>query len=354
MRADILSELRCPVSKGSLTLDTTTLAAQTTETFYGQEICEGLLYCAESATHYPIIAGVAILVANPMMYIASNYSHIISQSVPHLSPAMLEYLQSQELELYGSESADSWSILHNRHLILGHYGTTIPEVPRTHPVRKLLDDDAENWYDGLVRLLDGHIAVANNAVDVGCNIGGVTYRLAPHYQRVYGVDLDFNAVLLARSILLGQPTPLESYKLQVEGIIYQDTPLAIERPANVEILLADGFNLPFKEDFFDLATGNNLINVIGDPSGLIASLHGALSDNGLLLLADAYMWGATPPDQWIGGHPGAPSVSAMRTLLCEQYNILADRDQIPQVVWWNERMFATYMTHQILVQKKGA
>ncbi len=36
---------------------------------YGQEIKEGFLHCSTCETTYPVIAGVAVLVQNPLTYI---------------------------------------------------------------------------------------------------------------------------------------------------------------------------------------------------------------------------------------------------------------------------------------------
>ena len=78
MRADVLPELRCPTSGSPLALDVATLPVRTVHAPYGAEIREGLLASVDG-TMYPIIAGVAILMPQPLTFIASNTTKIVAR-----------------------------------------------------------------------------------------------------------------------------------------------------------------------------------------------------------------------------------------------------------------------------------
>lgn len=347
MRADTLPHLRCPTAGDPLRIVEDVVPVRTREAPYGTEVLEGLLHGRASDAHYPIIAGVAILVPDPLLFIASQFARIVTAATPHISPTMVSYLRGHDIDLFGSESGDSWSLLRNNHLVRGHYDPP-PAPPANGPASRPADE--HDWYDALTNLPDTHIQATDQALDVGCNVGGITYRLARRFRRVVGIDTDFDAVLLARSILLHQPVAQRSYRRPIEGIVYEQRPLTVVPPTNVEIVLADAFSLPFERGSFDLVTTANVLEVVEDPRGLVSTASDALRDRGLLLLTATYSWGSPPSDRWIGGKPGDPGVEAMRRLLADRFEILEDRPAIPQIVWWNDRVFATYLTHQILAR----
>lgn len=334
------------------------LPAQTREAPYGTEILEALLQSRGSNTYYPIIAGIAILVPDPLLFIASQYARIVAAASPHLSSQMIDYLRGHDIDLFGSESGDGWSLLRNNHLVRGHYDApSVDPGPDSsspgHDGSPCADAPEHDWYEALADLPASHIERSGRALDIGCNVGGITYRLARRFEHVVGVDTDFDAALQARSILLHQPVAMRSYRRPVEGIIYERRRLRISPPTNVEIVLADAFRLPFERESFDLATTVNVLEVVEDPRDLVTTAHGALRDQGLLLLTATYSWSSSPSERWIGGTPGDRGVEAMRRLLAAQFEVLEDLPAIPQTVWWNERMFATYLTHQIVARKRA-
>lgn len=191
------------------------------------------------------------------------------------------------------------------------------------------------------------------ALDLGCSVGGLTYRLARLSQFVYGLDYSFCAVLTARRVLLAQPDPQTSYRLHFEGAFYEERPLAVERPGNVELIVASADCLPFSAESFDTVTCPNLIDVMSDPNRLLDSVDSALRSGGIFIETDPYEWETTrsPLEQWFGARPGEASAEATRTAIRKRFSLLAEQDMVPWVLREYNRFFKLYLNHHLITRK---
>lgn len=146
MHATVLNDIRCPVCKGPLSLDERVLPIIAVKTESGQEIKEALLLCSKCPNAYPVIAGVAILVQNPLTYVANNYSTIVSLASGYMSVAMIDYLHWHALDLVGDEkvSTGSGSPRGMSRYISAHYENLASILSVEHPLRRLVGDDYGN------------------------------------------------------------------------------------------------------------------------------------------------------------------------------------------------------------------
>lgn len=255
MRATALLNLRCSTCKnGVLNLDEAKLPIISSDAAYGQEIKEGFLHCSTCETTYPVIAGVAVLVQNPLTYIANNYSTIFGLASGLISSAMLDYWYGNAVDLSGNliSQTGSESLPGMSRYIFAHYEELATALSTAYPLRLLADANYGNWYGQLLQLAKPHLPSQGRSLDIGCSIGGLVYRLAPLSQFVYGLDYSFCAVLTARRIFLAQPDTQNTYRLHIEGSVYQERTLSLKKPNNVEFVVASSTSIPFEPESFDI------------------------------------------------------------------------------------------------------
>jgi SAM-dependent methyltransferase len=211
-----------------------------------------------------------------------------------------------------------------------------------------------NLYDVLFHKVKERLDRNHVALDVGCNVGGMVYRLAPHCAFVYGVDLSFAATLIARRLLLHQPVAQKSYRLPREGRQSEERGLALRRPGNVEMVVASGTHLPFPPGMFDLVSCLSVIDNVPDPAALIGSISDSLKPGGIFLFSSPYSWIVefTNVNKWLGEETGQPPAMALRTLLTEQFEILWDQDAVPWILRDDQRCYEVWLNHCVLAQKK--
>ena len=191
-------------------------------------------------------------------------------------------------------------------------------------------------------------------LDIGCNVGGMTWRLAPLCQQVFAVDYSFRAAYTARRILLRLPEPLEEYRLLREGLVYETRSLAVEKRPNVEVLVASGMGLPFAPNSFDLTHCANVTDVVNQPELLIDESRRVLQPAGRLILADPYAWslGNTPIENWFGGQSGQLSANALRSILSAHWDVLASEEQMLWILRAQDRHFDMWLVDCVLAGKR--
>lgn len=358
MRSTALSELRCPMCGGNLRVDETKLPVVVTQAVYGQEILEALLHCEENNIHYPIIAGVAILVPNPLSYVANNYSTIFKLVSKHISSNMMEYFYKNALDVIGQDSTRagaSGSIQGMGRYIFSHYDDLDDYLSAAHPLRQLLGQKYENWYLQLLRLAEPYLTSKGRALDIASNVGGLAYLLSKVCQFVYGFDFSFAAVLTARRILLAQPQAQDSYRLQIEGAIHQERSITVNRPDNVEFVVASALSIPFEKESFDIVTCANLIDVMPQPDKLLDQISQVMHNQGIFITTDPYFWRTADSDieQWIGAKDGQLSTAAMRIAISKHFVIVEEQDMVPWILRTYERLYSIHFNHHIVARKNG-
>lgn len=108
----------------------------------------------------------------------------------------------------------------------------------------------------LGRLVD--LAGDERALDVGAGAGALAFALAPHVREVVAVEIDEELAARARA----------------------------DAPANVEVLLADGENLPFDTASFDFAGTLRTLHHTPRPELLVAELVRVTRPGGTILVVD--------------------------------------------------------------------
>lgn len=320
------------------------------------EVLEGMVQCRSCGEEYPIICGVLILVNGIKTYLAQNYSNIMSVAVAQdVSKAMIAYIQKGGYELHDTGyQATFWTNALGMSLyICAYYDKLADMVEQSHPLKELLQRD---FYVKILEMIDQAAVLREEgrALDIGCNVGGMSWRLAERCKFVYGIDISFRAVLIARQIILGQPEPLKSYRFYREGLLYEEKPLSVEQRQNCEFLVASGLDLPFKDQFFEFVSCENVVDVIPQPDSRLQEALKVLKDGGGFLLTDPYVWSPerTPIESWFGSKSGKSTAVALREQLAQTCHIIDGKEKLLWILRVYDRYFTLYLNDCILVQKK--
>ncbi|MEO8462862.1 MAG: class I SAM-dependent methyltransferase [Chloroflexota bacterium] len=295
-----------------------------------------------------------------MNYLTSNYlllSNLIGKSA--VSSDMRTYLEESCYDLvqpWGKarfyDSPDALNMY-----ISSHYDQLSTVVGKdTDRFARFVGSDDQSLFNAVAEMLDDNIRGERQvALDVGANVGGMTWRLAQRYGYVYGIDTALATISTARRVLLHMPTRMARYRLYQEGRRFEYRDLAIERQRNIELLAASGLAMPFADAHFDLVNCSNVIDVVSDPEGLITELDRTLKPGGLMVMTDPYRWelGDTEIENWIEGDEGGASAEALVDALNGRgYEILEERDMVPWLLRRYRRHYSVWLNHCVIARKQ--
>jgi SAM-dependent methyltransferase len=193
-----------------------------------------------------------------------------------------------------------------------------------------------------------------SALDIGTNVGGMALRAAPFARQVFGIDVAFNPVLLARRLQCGFPARLTKLRHYVDGHRHVCQPVG-EPPTNTEFLVASASQLPLRGRF-GLVTAMNVIDVVPEPRTFLKQVADMMADGGLLVLTSPYSWASdsVPVDKWLGGTDELPSAAAVRDAVAGLgLEILEDMDEVPWVLREHQRWHRVFLNHCLIARKGG-
>jgi len=366
VKESTLTDIVCPAEKGethchghlSLAEDFPTLRAIDDES----EIVEGLLRCTRCRAEYPILCSLAVLLPETLTWLRSNYSTILNVAVEQgitISRSMLDYLHFNGAHIPPRETSDGWNYSAFNRISLylcAHYDNVLDTLSAAHPLTELLHQYyGRDLYSVLIQMLAPHLYPAQHALDIGCNVGRMSRELAAHCGVVYGVDMAFGAAFTARRALLGKPSQLTNYDLFRDGHIRESRLLDLPPLQNAEVLIASGTNLPFPDSAFDVVNSSNIIDVVSDPAKLVQEKRRALKDGGIFAMTDPYCWEISASiEKWPGGRNGITSIEGVHQLLESEFDVIAEKDNVPWVLREHDRKFSIYINHCVVGRKRIA
>lgn len=144
------------------------------------------------------------------------------------------------------------------------------------------------------------------ALDLGCAVGRASFELAPHFDRVDGVDLSAGFIALARRL---QARGRLRYRFPEEGDLLVEREVSLEAlglaagSSRVVFSQGDAESLDGESHGYDLVLAANLIDRLAAPGRFLAGIHRRLVVGGLLAIASPYVWREefTPRRRWLGG-----------------------------------------------------
>jgi len=363
MKPSTLEYLRCPalsgehddVCGGSLFLvETKPIRRSDTS----DDITEGLLRCDTCAAYYPVIAGVAIVIARPFRYVRDFFSFL------------------KGLLADTNEMGKEFAVELHRHLLLDLEKKDEKLFPRavpynektTLPMHKWLGtyilshflDPVPSGNDGI----DDLLAVTHNtgpltllqtmgekhipkrvgfAVDLGCSVGGLTVRCAEFAEFILGIDLSFEKILAARRMVLSEPSAAGPLRLYREGASFETIPITVPRTENADFIVGSGTVVPVKSDSAGLVTSCNLVDVISEPLKLLSEKKRILNTGGILLMATPYLDHAPAVLNQLEAGTGAPKETVLKHL--SAFDIIEEFDHVPWILRASNRHYDLYLDH---------
>lgn len=177
---------------------------------------------------------------------------------------------------------------------------------KPHHVYKMLTNDDLN--------------LSGIGLDIGCSVGSSTIELSKKLSYVFGIDLSFSFILEARKIMHNR------------------------NRRNMEFIVTDATNLPFKSKFFHSIVALNVIDRL-DFVKLILSVNSSIKKNGKLILIDPYHFVD------YNGKDKFDSIQIRKRLEKFGYKIKNEESYIPWIMKINERSYLFYFVDFIEAKK---
>lgn len=197
------------------------------------------------------------------------------------------------------------------------------------------------------------------ALDIGCAVGGASFRLAQDFEHVTGIDLSERFIKAAKE--LKEKTELE-YECKIEASLYSSQKARINPNSakKVDFRQADACALPPEYLDFDAVLMANLLCRLPSPSACLSRMAGSrgiVKPGGLLVTVSPYTWidKFTPPDVWLGGFRNDEgeecySEDGLKKMLSTDFELLETRD-FPLVIREHRRKYQ-YIVSQAMVWRR--
>ena len=326
------------------------------------EILEAILTCGVCRCEYPIVSGVLITVPDVSSYIKSQFSAIVSRCTLNggISSDLLLYMCNKGYNLAKAECREYYDSTRKLSTyICNHYDDITQVVPKTNSFGQYLHEGYNNFYEYALNLLATSLPLLKErqrAIDVGCYVGGVVNRLASSFERLYGIDISFAGILLARQILVGYPTRVTEYDLYLDGNISLKRMLKTSLRENVDFLVASALSIPFRSTHFDLITNFNLLELVSDPGHMLQELLRISHKNTQILITSPYWWedDEASTENWVGGRDRQSTPEAVRSLLKKLgVEVIAEEREVPWILRYNNRAFMSFVNDMLIGKVVG-
>lgn len=197
------------------------------------------------------------------------------------------------------------------------------------------------------------------ALDVGCAVGGATFKLAETFSEVIGVDLSEQFINTAKHL---RDAGELKFKCKIEGELFDEHTAIVSKEAAQRVVFrhADACSLPPEFLDFDAVLLANLLCRLPSPSACLGRMsgdRGIVKPGGLLVIVSPYTWMErfTPRDIWPGGFTDANgeqclSEDGLKAMLSDSFDLLEKRD-VPLVIREHRRKYQ-YIVSQALVWRR--
>jgi SAM-dependent methyltransferase len=188
-------------------------------------------------------------------------------------------------------------------LLWEHYGMH-DQISPVHPAAKRLCGTLDATVDEALRGLE--LPRRKRALDLGCGVGGSTFRLRNYFPHVVGVDRSAVLMDAARTM---QRERSASATYRPEG--FEPRTCYVRLPENcvvegIDFREGDACDLPADLGVFDLVYMEKLLDRLPDPERCLRRLAGLIAPGGAFVHISPYWWrqeftapeyGLGPPEQ---------------------------------------------------------
>ena len=362
MRAESLGWLACPACVGRL--DVSGRFSPHWAEDGRNELLEGILECRNCGAEYPVMLGVALLVPEQQRYLWGFWSDIErcsnEGSNGGISPALRSYLGVPSATTGLASPEDPWEQSLD--------WTTSPYLQAHFDAGSLTEGIPAGWWKDAVNrfhqesfnpytfLVDSARQLSDRdptglAVEVGASVGRTAANLAEDYEFALGSDWSFRAILAARRVLLHESSRLESYPLETEAgdSVPRELP-SLERPINLDYVVADGAALPLPSAGATCVAALNVVCAMPQPHRLLSELSRVAAPGALLLFSSPY-WSDTQ-----GGSPNTALVlknpDQTRAALYPGFEMLVEHEMVPWTIRLARRRWNVYLCHCLVARRR--
>lgn len=185
------------------------------------------------------------------------------------------------------------------------------------------------------------------ALDIGCAVGGASFKLAETFNEVLGVDLSDSFISTARK--LRDQGELD-FRILEEGEFFSQARAVVDRETaqRVSFRRADASSLPPEFIDFDAVLIANVICRLPSPMACLSrmsGMRGIVKRGGLLVLTTPFTWmdKFTPKEVWLGGYRDQSgreiwSEEGLKRVLAPDFELL-DRRDMPLIIKEHRRKY---------------
>lgn len=348
MRTDTIGVLDCPVC-GDSSFRWDDRVFQRTR---GDDIEEGLLTCAQCTALFPVLGGVVLWLPDSRTYLLKRYAELqslIANDGLSMSDRMREFVDgfAPALQSIGFTPA-SWESdpgiqVYKR----AQFGTLLPKIESSGGLAALESMPGyRDFYERCLDLIAPWCKIDHRAVDIGCGVGGFTYRLAKLSSHVLGVDYSLKAAYTARRLISGCTQPSVP---NPAGKTIGTHAIALAPPeGEIEIITGDITSLPLRANTFDVAVSLNVIEVVPEPESLIRAAAKTVKLDGVFLLSTCFYWRVDRSDskKWL-----LTATDVEGCLTKNGFRVLEHHERIPWVLPMAERYTQVWDADIFLTQR---
>lgn len=372
-----LPSLRCPKQKSGNTTCGGELALKVkTERRIRPDLSDvvsGELSCKKCHSPFPILAGVAVLVADVREYLLSHVKGI-TQIVPDsdIPKAFLrEFLAAkEELETEHIEEdleAERVTALY----LMNHYLTVAPGDFKPEwwkadhgTSSPLIDELVRRYWDQgpFAKITEWmkELHEVDSLIELGCGVGGLYQKLKAHTKSYLGVDSSFASIALARHLSLGAPYPKKPKipRDLLHGSVAADPALkpATTADGTADFIVGDLETLPVAHQSWSMTIALNAIDMLYEPALLPRLQFALLKKGGLAIQSGPYIWHTDVAAKIRKKLPKdiLESAHAVRWLYTEAgFQIETEIDHVPWLFFKHVRQLELYSVH-LFMGKKSA
>lgn len=302
----------------------------------GDRVQYGLLGCKNCRAVFPIIDFIPVLIQKPFSYLRDNFSIIDTylKFVGRPLPAVIrKSLYTKFLELI--RKPDEPVIVNRK----GYEARFMENVSSRFWAyyESYLGKEWEKDLFSLGRLdnrqLSGLLEEINmligkyrsdshiNAIDIGANLGGYTFILARYFTRAFGLDTSFESMHTAgissrnRNISFFHKTRGKSINQELN---FLNEPRFIVSQAEL---------MPFNNEIFDFSLCLNIVDVVADPSTMLAETARVMKKDGITILTTPFIESGKSVGKMLDF--GNDEISGLKTITKKLgFSILEEKDNI--------------------------